>query len=70
MVSQIDSEGHHYQVLSEISDHVFDNSAINNNGFIRGEYGNLHPKITTRGCKLEVEMKDVSVTLWSFYQYF
>ena len=28
MMSQIDSEGHHYQVISEISDHAFDNSAI------------------------------------------
>ena len=63
MMSQIDSEGHHYQVISEISDHAFDNSAIKKcNGFIRGKNGNLHPKITTRGCKLEVEMKDGSVT--------
>ena len=58
-MSQVDSEGHHFQILSEISDHYCDATAITKkNGFIRSSNGNLHPKKTTRGWQLEVEWKD------------
>ena len=62
MMSQVDSEGHHYQVLAEISDHASDATAISKkNGFIRSRNGNLHAKKTTQGWNLEVEWKDGSV---------
>ena len=63
MMSQTDSEGHHYQLLAEISDHHADATAISKkNGFIKGRNGNRHRKMTTRGWKLEVEWKDGSVS--------
>lgn len=63
LLSQVDSEGRHYQVLSEISDHQSDASAIKRkDGFIRSKNGNLHAKKTTRGWKLEVEWKDGTVS--------
>ena len=50
MLSQVYSEGHHYQVPKEISDHSGDESALNKSyGFIRSHGGNLQPKKTTRG---------------------
>ena len=46
-MSQVDSEGNHYQIISEISDHSFDNSVIKKcNGFIRGKNGTY----TLRRC--------------------
>ena len=61
MMSQVDLEVYHYQLITEISNHKFYNSAIKRcNGFIRSKTVNLHLKITTRGCKLEVEFKDGS----------
>ena len=62
MLSQVDSEGHHYQVLTEVTDHKKDYSDISKvGGFIKSISGNLHQKKTTRGWKLLVEWKDVSV---------
>ena len=59
MLSQVDSEGHHYQVLKEMSDHYADGSELKrSDGFIRSCGGNLHGNKTTRCCKLEVEWKD------------
>ena len=59
MLSQVYLEEHNYQVLKEISDHYADGSALKrSNVFIRNRGGNLYPKKTTRGCKLEVEQKD------------
>ena len=53
MLSQVDSEGHHYQVLKDISDHSDDGSELNRgNGFIGCHGGNLNAKKTTRGYKL------------------
>ncbi len=63
MMSQIDSEGHHYQILSEISDHKSDATAIKQcDGFIHSKNGNKVPKMTTRGWSLEVEWKDGSAS--------
>ena len=63
MMSQVDSEGHHYQLLAEISDHKSNQLAIKrSNGFIKSRNGNSHTKITTRGWKLQVEWKDGSVS--------
>ena len=56
MLSQVDSEVHHYQVLNHISDHSADGSALKRIYlFIRSRGGNLHAKKTTRGWKLEVK---------------
>ena len=63
MMSQVDSEGHHYQLLKEISEHHSDCTAIKQgNGFIISRNGNKVPKKTTRGWKLECEWKDGSVS--------
>ena len=63
MISQVDSEGHHYQLLAEISDHRSNHLALTKkNGFIKSKNGNLHPKKTTRGWSIEVEWKDGTVS--------
>ena len=62
MMSQVDYERHHYQVLTEVTDHKNDDSAISKvDGFIKSSSGNLHRKSTTCGWKLLVEWKDGSV---------
>jgi hypothetical protein len=63
MLSNVDSEGYHYQLLSEIVDHKKDGSAIQiSNGYIESKSGNRKtPKKTTRGWKLLVEWKDGSM---------
>ena len=61
-MSQVDSEGRHYQVLTDVTDHKKDDSAISKvGGFIKSSSGNLHWKRTTPGWKLLVEWKDGSV---------
>ena len=61
MLSQIDSEGNHFLLLKEISDHCKDASAINKvDGFLTSKSGNVHAKKTTRGWTLQVEWKDGS----------
>ena len=56
---QVDSEGHHYQVLTKVTDHKKDESDIAKLvGFIKSSSGNLHRKRKTRGWKLLVEWKD------------
>ena len=63
MISQVDSEGYHYQLLAEISDHWSTHLAITKkNRFIRSKSGNIHPKKTTIGWSIEVEWKDGSVS--------
>ena len=63
MMSQVDSEGHYYQLLAGISDHRSTYLAITKkNGFIRIKIGNLQPKKTTMGWSIEVEWKDGSVS--------
>ena len=45
MLSRVDSEGNHYQVLKEISDHSEDGGQLKrSNGFIRSCGWNLHTK--------------------------
>ena len=62
MMSQVDSEGHHYQVLTELTDHKKNYSAIAKlDCFVKSSSGNLHQKSTTRGWKLLVQWKDGSV---------
>ena len=55
MLSQVDSETHYYQVLTEVTGHKKDDSAIDKvDGFIKFISGNLHQKRTTCGWKLLV----------------
>ena len=64
MISQVDSEGHHYQVLKDISDHSACVSSLKRSDvFMRSRGENLHGKKTTRGWKLEVEWKDGTLSL-------
>ena len=61
-MSQVESEAHHYQVLTEVPDHKKDYSAISKMvGFIKSSSVNLHHKRTTRRCKILVEWKYGSV---------
>ena len=58
MIYQVYSEGNHYQLLKDISDHSADGSSFKGSDvFIRSHDGNLHAKKTTRGWKLEVKCK-------------
>ena len=60
--SQVDAEGHHYQVLTEVTDQKRDEIAISNvDGFINSSSGNLHRKRRTCGWKLLVDWKEGSV---------
>ena len=62
MLSQLDPQGNHYQLLKDISDNYVDRiSSKRSNGFIRSCIGNVHAKQTTRCWKLEVEWKDVTL---------
>ena len=55
MLSQVDSEGHHYQLIKEITDHFEDGSVLkSSDGSIISRDGNLNDKNKTRGWKLEV----------------
>ena len=50
MMSQVDSEGHRYQVLTEVTDHKKDDSDISKvDGFIKSISENLHRKKKTCG---------------------
>ena len=56
MLSQVDSEGHHYQVLTKVTDHKRDDIAKDNvDGFIKSISGNLHRKRKTHRWKLLME---------------
>ena len=62
MLSDIDAEGKHYQLLTEIQDHKKDETAIpRSQGFYERKGGHKVPKRTTRGWQLLVEWKDGSV---------
>eukprot|EP00957_Ditylum_brightwellii_P160833 12245082-Ditylum_brightwellii.AAC.1 len=59
MFMQIDKEGHQFRVLSKITDHRKDASAnLMVDGMIGSANGQMKPKITTRGWKLLVQLKD------------
>ena len=61
-MSQIDSKGRHYQVLTEVTDHnKYDSDISKVNGFIKYISGNLKRKRTTSVWKVLVEWKDGSV---------
>ena len=62
MLSQVCSEGHHYQVLTEVTDNKEYDSVITKvDGFIKSSSGNLHQKRTTHGWKLLLKWMDGSV---------
>ena len=64
MLSQVDSEGHHYQVLTEVTDHKkYDIAIAKVGGFIKSSSGDVHWKRKTHGWKLLVEWKDISFDL-------
>ena len=61
LFTQVDSEGHHYQLLQEITKHRKDKSSIPiSDGMISLGNGNMVPKKTTQGWYLLVEWKDGS----------
>ncbi len=61
MYAQVDSEGNQYQLLSKITDHRSDNSAIQiADGFTTRRNGDRVPKPTTRGWSLLVTWRDRS----------
>ena len=62
IMPQVDSEGHPYQVLTEVTDHKKDGSDIAKvDGFIKSSSRNLHWKRNICGWKLLVEWKYGSV---------
>ena len=55
MMSQVDSEGHHYQVLTEVNNRKKDDSSIAKvDGFIKSSNGNLQWRRKTHEWKLLV----------------
>ena len=66
MLSQVDSEGHHYQLLTEVTDRKKYCSAITKvNGFTKYSNGNLHQNRTICGWKILVEWKAIPVYRYS-----
>ena len=62
MLSQVDSEGHQYQIFTDDTYLKKDDiTIIKVNGLIRSINRNLHQKNTTHGWKLLVVCKDSSV---------
>ena len=50
MFSNVDSKGHHYQILKDITGHFKKENAIEKaDGYIKSHNGNLVPKQTTKG---------------------
>ena len=68
-MSQVDSEGHHYKVLTEVTDNKKDDSSIAKvGGFTKSSSGNINQKRKTREWKLFVEWKEGSVD-WIILKY-
>ena len=62
ILSQVDSEGHHYQVLTKVTDHKkYDIAIAKVDGFIKSSSRNIHRKRTTSVWKILVEWKYGSV---------
>ena len=62
ILSKVDSEGHQYKVLTEVTDHnIYDSAITKVDGFIKSINGNLQHKRTTHVWKILVEWKDRSV---------
>ena len=56
MFSHIYAEGHHFHILSKITDHKSDGNAISiSDGYIKSRNGKNVPTKTTAGWKLQVE---------------
>jgi hypothetical protein len=63
MYSRIDGDGHTFLLMSEITDHKSDGTAVTkDDGFDVSDNGQKRPKRTTRGWKLLVAWKDGSST--------
>jgi len=61
MISQVDSDGHDYLLLHEITDHRTDATAVKTaDGFILTKTGQRRPKIMTVGWELCVKWKEGS----------
>ncbi len=59
MFAQVDSKGNQYQLLSKITDHISDNSAIQiADGLTTSRNGNCVPKPITQGWSLLVSWRD------------
>jgi hypothetical protein len=59
LYSQVDSEGHQFLVIQEITEHHRDSTAIDvADGFTISKNGNKVPKKTTRGWKFLTSMKE------------
>ena len=59
ILTKVDSEVHHYQVLKEISNQSKDGSLLKrSDGFIRSSGRNPHDNKTNKALKLEVKCKD------------
>ena len=69
MSAQVDSKGHHYQLLQEITEHIKDGLEIPiSYGVIRSHNGNIVPKKTTQVWDLLMEWKDGS-SIWIPFEY-
>ena len=56
MLSKVDSEGHHYQVLTEVTNHNRYYSIITKvDGLVKSGNGNIHRKRKTCGWKILLE---------------
>jgi hypothetical protein len=63
MYSQIDNEGHTFQLMDEIIDHKADGTAVpKEEGFTETSGEGRKPKMTTRGWKILVLWKDKTTT--------
>jgi len=61
MYAQVDDEGHEMMLLSEITEHKSDGSAVSkDDGYTVGRHGRRSPRMTTKGWKLLCEWKDGS----------
>ena len=65
LFSQVDNEGHAYQIMKEVVDHrKNERTAVSkDDGMVRTRSGTLRPRITTSGWELLVEWMDGS-TSW------
>jgi hypothetical protein len=63
MSSQIDDEGHTFQMMDEIMDHSADEMAVRREQGLEDSGGSTKPKMTTKGWKLLVQWKD-KTTSW------
>ena len=63
LYSQIDEQGHHHQTIKEIIDHRFTDQVVQpEDGFVLSYNGTKRPKITTKGCDLQVTFTDGSAS--------